>query len=48
MGAAGHFVNSLETDDKEWKKLRHYLRDTNLDVIAAAAMVWIAFVIAQL
>jgi hypothetical protein len=49
MGAAGHFVSDLKNpQDKVWKEVWHYLRDTNLDVITAEAMVWITFLMNQL
>lgn len=49
MGAAGHFVDNLRNpQDKVWKEVWHYLRDTNLDVITAETMVWITFLMTQL
>jgi hypothetical protein len=49
MGAAGHFVNGLwNPQDKVWKEVQRYLRDTNPDVITAETMVWITFLMAQL
>ena len=49
MAGAGHFVGtSLRWDEHEgmkgiWEGSRRYLRDTNLDVITAEAMVWMHF-----
>ena len=49
MGAAGHFVNGLmNPEDKVWKEVWHYLRDTNLDVITAETIVWITFLMSRL
>jgi hypothetical protein len=43
MAAAGHFVGGLRWDRQKgmWDGSRRYLRDTNLDVITAEAIIWI-------
>src|SRR5450631_3005770 len=44
MATAGHFVGGLRWDRQAgWEGSRRYLRDTNLDVITAEAVVWIHF-----
>lgn len=51
MAAAGDFVHNLHTawQDETWEKgSRRYLRVTNLDVIAAEAIVWLHFVLARI
>ena len=51
MAGAGHFVGtSLRWDEHKgmkgmWEGSRRYLRNTNLDVITAEAMVWMHFLI---
>jgi hypothetical protein len=48
MAAAGDFVGGLRWDRAVmWKGSRHYLRNTNLDVIAAEAIVWMHFLMRQ-
>jgi hypothetical protein len=49
MGA-GHFLEKTLHWDKQvmWQDSRRYLRNTNLDVIAAEAIVWITFLMVQL
>ena len=50
MMAAGHFVGeSLQWDEQKgmWEGSRQYLRDTNLDVITAEAIVWITFLMGE-
>jgi hypothetical protein len=47
--AAGNFVDGLRNSkDKVWKEVWHYLRDTDLDVLTAETIVWIAFLMTQL
>jgi hypothetical protein len=41
MAAAGFFVERFRWDRGVWKSSRRYLRDTNLDVITAEAIVWV-------
>jgi hypothetical protein len=49
MAAAGSFVKNLRSDQsKITKALRRYLRDTNLDVITAEAIIWIHFLMETL
>jgi hypothetical protein len=49
MAAAGNFVKSLCSDETEIQKtLQQYLRGTNLDVIAAEAIVWVHFLMERL
>jgi hypothetical protein len=49
MAAAGSFVKNLRSDQsKITKALRRYLRDTNLDVITAEAIIWIHFLMGTL
>jgi hypothetical protein len=44
MGGAGHFVEKLQWDREGiLEGSQRYLRDTNLDVITAEAIVWIHF-----
>ena len=42
MAAAGNFVRDLRWDQKKglWEGSRRYLRNTNLDVTTAEAIVW--------
>jgi hypothetical protein len=48
MAGAGHFVEKLQWDRSGmWEGSRRYLRDTNLDVITAEAIVWIHFLMGQ-
>jgi hypothetical protein len=49
MAAAGHFVGGLQWDRQEgmWQGSQRYLRDTNLDVITAEAIVWIHFLMGR-
>jgi len=49
MAAAGSFVKNLRSGRTEiTKALRRYLRDTNLDVITAEAIIWIHFLMGNL
>lgn len=49
MAAAGSLVKNLRSDrSKITKALRRYLRDTNLDVITAEAIIWIHFLMETL
>jgi hypothetical protein len=50
MAAAGNFVEGLRWDRQKgmWEGSRRYLRDTNSDVIAAEAIVWIQFLMGKL
>ena len=51
MALAGDFVGKTLSWDKQkglWEGSREYLRNTNLDVITAEAIVWITFLMAQL
>jgi hypothetical protein len=49
MAAAGSFVKDLRSGRTEiTKALRRYLRDTNLDVITAEAIIWIHFLMGNL
>jgi hypothetical protein len=49
MAAAGDFIRQLLDSQKEWGEgTRRYLRDTNLDVITAEAIVWVHFLMGQL
>ena len=45
MAAAGSFIGNLRWDRKKgmWEGSQRYLRNTNLDVITAEAIVWIYF-----
>jgi hypothetical protein len=44
MSAAGNLVENLRWDQtKMWRGSQQYLRDTNLDVIAAEALIWVYF-----
>jgi hypothetical protein len=48
MSAAGHFVGGLRWGrEGGWEESQRYLRDTNLDVITAEAMVWIQFLMGK-
>src|SRR5262249_15135539 len=49
IAAAGHFVGGLRWDRQKgiWEGSRRYLRDTNLDVITAEAIVWIHFLMGR-
>ncbi len=50
MAGAGNFVGGLRWDPQEtgmWDGSRHYLRNTNLDVIAAEAIIWIYFLMGR-
>ncbi len=48
MGAAGHFVEGLRWErNGMWEGSRRYLRNTNLDVITAEAIVWIQFLMGR-
>lgn len=49
MAAAGHFVGRLRWDPQRgmWDGSRRYLRDTNLDVIAAESMIWMHFLMGE-
>jgi hypothetical protein len=42
MASAGRFIGDLQ---EGWEGSRRYLRNTNLDVITAEAMIWIDFLI---
>ena len=50
MAAAGHFVSETLHWEKGamWRSSRQFLRNTNLDVITAETIVWVAFLIGQL
>jgi hypothetical protein len=50
MAAAGHFVGRLRWGalKGKWEGSRRYLRDTNLDVITAEAIIWVHFLMAGL
>jgi hypothetical protein len=49
MAAAGHFVEDLRSNKEQmYKDLRRFLRDTNLDVITAEAIIWIMFLMYRL
>jgi hypothetical protein len=51
MGAAGKFDLRGDAQKEKlegWEELRHYFRDTNLDVITAEAIVWIHFLMGRL
>jgi hypothetical protein len=49
MAAAGNFVRDLQWDQtKMWEGSRRYLRDTNLDVVTAEAIVWMYFLMTKL
>lgn len=48
MATAGQFVGPIELNEKPYKEVRQYLRDTNLDVITAETIIWITFLISQL
>ena len=50
MGAAGHFVaETLQWEEGAmWRSSRQFLRNTNLDVITAETIVWMAFLMGQL
>jgi hypothetical protein len=49
MAAAGNFVRDLRWDQtRMWEGSRRYLRDTNLDVITAEAIVWMHFLLTKL
>jgi hypothetical protein len=51
MGAAGKFDLRGDAQKEKlegWEGLRHYFRDTNLDVITAEAIVWIHFLMGRL
>jgi hypothetical protein len=48
MAGAGHFVEKLQWDRSGmWEGSQRYLRDTNLDVITAEAIVWIHFLMGR-
>jgi hypothetical protein len=49
MAAAGHFIGGLQWDRQKGMSegSRRYLRDTNLDVITAEAIVWIHFLMGR-
>jgi hypothetical protein len=49
MAAAGHFVGRLRWDPQKglWEGSERYLRDANLDVITAEAIVWIQFLMGR-
>ena len=48
MAAAGFFVERFRSDRGVWKSSRRYLRDTNLDVITAEAIVWVHSLLGKL
>ena len=49
MAAAGNFVRDLQWDQtKMWEGSRRYLRDTNLDVVTAEAIVWMYVLMTKL
>jgi hypothetical protein len=49
LAAAGHFVRNLRWDKQPmWEGSDSYLRNTNLDVITAEALVWIHYLIHEL
>ena len=49
MGAAGDFINGLHWGERAtWRGSDDYLRDTNMDAIAAEAVVWVAFLVSRL
>jgi hypothetical protein len=48
MGAAGHFIGGLRWEPIAGSKAsERYLRNTNLDVITAEAIIWIEFLMAR-
>jgi hypothetical protein len=47
MAAAGHFVRDLRWEKGMWEGSRRYLRDTNLDVITAEAIIWMHFLMGR-
>jgi hypothetical protein len=48
MAAAGFFLERFHWDRGAWKSSRRYLRDTNLDVITAEAIVWVHSLLGKL
>ena len=48
MSAAGNFFESFRWDKQQmWEGSRLFLRDTNLDMITAEAIIWITFLIGE-
>jgi hypothetical protein len=49
MAAAGNFIADLRWNKQPtWEGSRQYLRETNLDVLTAEAIVWVTFLMGQL